>query len=84
MPTALRHFLNQEEPPMTGHKSRYFIDERQHTLAVYTVIGIKLRGQPNTSHVADRSRVENGYITEIEGMVFSQAGTADGSSGWPD
>jgi hypothetical protein len=81
---ALRHFLNKEEPPMTGHKSHYFVDERQHTVVVYTVIGITAGGQPVTSHVADRLRVENGYITEIEGFVFGEPGTAHGGSGWPD
>ena len=87
----LRHFLDHEEPPMAFHRSRYFVDRDQGTVVVYTTILItgdrKGGTQQVTSRVADRIRIENGYIVEIEGMVF---GESDSSAPywarpmWPD
>jgi hypothetical protein len=90
--TALRHYLDHEEPPMAGHQSRYFVDEHQHTVLVYTTINItgnanggagKDGGSPAISRVADRIKVEGGYITEIEGLVFGEPGS-DGRPLWPN
>lgn len=87
----LRHFLDHEEPPMAFHRSRYFVDRDQDTVVVYTTILItgdrKGGAQQITSRVADRIRVAQGYIVEIEGMVF---GETDSSAPywakpmWPD
>lgn len=87
----LRHFLDHEEPPMAFHKSRYFVDPDQNTVVVFTTLLItgdrKGGTQQITSRVADRLRVENGYIVEIEGMVFGETDTKAAywaKSMWPD
>ena len=35
-------------------------------------------------HLAERFRITHGLISEIEALYYTQAGTADGTSGWPD
>lgn len=87
----LRHFLDHEEPPMAFHKSRYFVDTDEKTVVVYTTVLItgdrKGGKQQITSRVADRIRVENGYIVEIEGMVFGETDSTQpywAKPMWPD
>lgn len=76
---------------MAFHKSRYFVDPDQNTVVVFTTLLItgdrKGGTQQITSRVADRLRVENGYIVEIEGMVFGETDTKAAywaKSMWPD
>jgi hypothetical protein len=94
---TLRAGLNRE-PPMLGYaNTRFTVDEKTHQLVYFTLLslstdagraavpgpGEKPQG-PVTVHVAERFKIEHGLISEIEALFYTQAGTADGTSGWPD
>ena len=95
--TELRARLDRE-PPMLGYaNTRFTVDEKTHQLVYFTLLrlatdesrpavpgpGEKPQG-PVTVHVAERFKIEHGLISEIEALFYTQAGTADGTSGWPD
>jgi hypothetical protein len=78
-------------PPMLGYRNtRFVVDEKNHQLVYFTLLrldnaaAIGKPGTPVTVHLAERFKVEHGLITEIEAIFWSQTGTADGESGWPD
>ena len=83
---------------MLGYASFRFIVDRQTppSWSIYTLLrlatdesqpapppGVKPL-PPVTVHLAERFKVEHGLIEEIEALFYTQAGTADGASGWPD
>jgi hypothetical protein len=92
----LRAKLNTE-PPMLGYANTRFITDLQtHQVVYFTLLRLATDESqpapppgakplpPVTVHLAERFKVEHGLITEIEAIYFSQSGTADGTSGWPD
>jgi hypothetical protein len=85
---ALRAAL-QKMPPMLGYRNTRFVtDEKTHQLVYFTLLqlenGFGKPGSPVTVHLAERFRVDQGLITEIEALFYPQSGTSDGESGWPD
>ena len=87
------------QPDMAGHaNTRYFVDEETNNVVAYSLLripgtkadakrqslGDRLPAKPSTVHLAERFKVENGLITEIEAIFTIQADTMDGESGWPD
>lgn len=96
--TVLRAALGRM-PPMLGYSNtRFVIDEKTHQLVYFTLLHLDnepgdlknpavpgtARQGPVTVHLAERFKIEHGLITEIEAIFYSQAGTSDGQSGWPD
>lgn len=94
--TELRARLDKE-PPMLGYaNTRFTVDEKTHQLVYFTLLRLATDESqpapppgakplpPVTVHVAERFKVEHGLISEIEALFYTQAGTADGPSGWPD
>ena len=87
------------QPDMTEHgNTRYFVDEATNNVIAYTLLRIPgtkagpnrksyldgQEGNPSTVHLAERFKVEKGYITEIEALFSIEAGTDQGTSNWPD
>ena len=87
------------QPDMTSHgNTRFFVDEKTNNVIAYTLLRIpgtkadpnrktyadKLPPQPSTVHLAERFKVVNGLITEIEALFTIENGTMDGTSNWPD
>ena len=86
-----------KEPPMLGYtNTRFIIDREKHQLVYFTLLRLAVDASRQTSapgspppgpvtvHLAERFRIEHGLITEIEALFHTQAGTAVGTSGWPD
>lgn len=76
-------------PPMLGYRNtRFVVDEESRQLVYFTLLRLdSARGKPGapvTVHLAERFRIERGLITEIEAIFWTQTGTPDGASGWPD
>jgi len=94
---ALLRAKLDKEPPMLGYaNTRFIVDRQTHQVVYYTLLrlatdesqpapppGVKPL-PPVTVHLAERFKVEHGLIEEIEALFYTQAGTADGPSGWPD
>jgi hypothetical protein len=94
---ALLRAKLDKEPPMLGYaNTRFIVDRQTHQLVYYTLLrlatdesqpppppGVKPL-PPVTVHLAERFKIEHGLIEEIEALFYTQAGTADGASGWPD
>jgi hypothetical protein len=94
---ALLRAKLDKEPPMLGYaNTRFTVDRQTHQVVYYTLLrlatdesqpapppGVKPL-PPVTVHLAERFRVEHGLIEEIEALFYTQSGTADGASGWPD
>ena len=86
------------EPDMKGHaNTRFFVDEKQHQVVYFTLLRLaasdsleapgrypRASKDAHTIHLAERLRIEKGLITEIEAIFYIQAGTGEGTSGWPD
>ena len=87
------------QPDMDGHvNTRYFVDESTNNVVAFTLLRVTGRQEdpdrptfrgpgerdPFTVHLAERFKVENGLITEIEAIFYSEQGTMDGTSSWPD
>ena len=86
-----------KEPDMLPHRNtRYFVDRENGTVIAFTLFpifatnkdpnrpGYSMNGQPATTHLAERFRVEKGVITEVEAIHLNDVGTMDATSGWPD
>lgn len=82
---------------MLAHRNtRYFVDRENSTVIAFTLFpifatnkdanrpGYSMNGQPATTHLAERFRVEKGVITEVEAIHLNDTGTMDATSGWPD
>jgi hypothetical protein len=87
------------QPDMIEHgNTRYFVDEETNNVVAYTLLRIPgtkadpnrksyldgQEGNPSTVHLAERFKVEKGYITEIEALFSIKSGTDQGTSNWPD
>lgn len=87
------------QPDMTEHdNTRFFVDKETGNVIAYTLLRIPgTKADPNrktysdglevktsTVHLAERFKIENGLITEIEALFTIESGTADGVSNWPD
>jgi hypothetical protein len=88
----LRANLNRE-PPISGHRNtRYVVDRQQATVIAFTILPVPPREasstaggtKGNTTHLVERYTMVDGLITEIEGLFFTEEGTMEGSSNWPD
>ncbi len=86
-----------KEPPMLGHaNTRFVTDLETHQVVYFTLLRLatdESRPAPSpgakplppvTVHLAERFKVEHGLIEEIEAIYYSQSGTSEGTSGWPD
>jgi hypothetical protein len=86
-----------KEPPMLGYaNTRFVTDLHTHQVVYFTLLRLATDESqpapppgakplpPVTVHLAERFKVEHGLIEEIEAIYYSQNGTADGTSGWPD
>jgi hypothetical protein len=94
---ALLRAKLDKEPPMLGYgNTRFVADLETHQVVYFTLLRLATDESqsapppgakplpPVTVHLAERFRVEHGLIKEIEAIYFSQSGTAEGTSGWPD
>ena len=86
-----------KEPDMLPHKNtRWFVDREQDTAIAFTLFVVQpanadpkrpaynSNGKGATTHLAERFRIQNGVIAEIEAVHTSEYGKMDGTSGWPD
>jgi len=86
-----------KEPPMLGYaNTRFVTDLENHQVVYFTLLRLVTDESqpapppgakplpPVTVHLAERFKVEHGLIEEIEAIYYSQSGTSDGASGWPD
>jgi hypothetical protein len=86
-----------KEPPILGYaNTRFTVDEKTHQVVYFTLLRLAAdESQPTpppgvkplppvTVHLAERFKVEHGLIEEIEALYYTQAGTSEGTSGWPD
>lgn len=86
-----------KEPDMLPHQNtRWFVDRAQNTVIAYTLFIVQptnadprrpaysSNGKGATTHLAERFRIQNGVIAEIEAVHTSEYGKMDGVSGWPD
>jgi hypothetical protein len=93
---VLRAALDKE-PPMLGYaNTRFTVDQQTHQVVYFTLLRLATDESqpapppgakplpPVTVHLAERFKVEHGLIEEVEALYYSQSGTADGTSGWPD
>lgn len=80
---ALRRSIARER--LTGRRNmRLLVDEAKRTVFAFWLTGTSLPDTPS-SHVAERIKVENGLITEIEVFwVQDKKSLAEATSGWPD
>jgi hypothetical protein len=87
----------EKEPDMLPHKNtRWFVDRDQDTAIAFTLLIVQptnadskrpaysSNGKGATTHLAERFRIQNGVIAEIEAVHTSEYGRMDGQSGWPD
>lgn len=93
---AMRRSMNMEPDMLTDRNTRYFVDEAQSTVIFFTLLPVKganadqkretyTRKRPGknvTVHLVERFKVENGLITEIEGITYAEYDTLEGESGW--
>ena len=93
---VLRAALDRE-PPMLGYaNTRFVTDLETHQVVYFTLLRLATDESqpapppgakplpPVTVHLAERFKVEHGLIREIEAIYYSQSGTSEGPSGWPD
>jgi len=93
---VLRATLDRE-PPMLGYaNTRFVTDLDTHQVVYFTLLRLATDESqpapppgakplpPVTVHLAERFKVEHGLIREIEAIYYSQSGTSEGPSGWPD
>jgi len=93
---VLRATLDRE-PPMLGYaNTRFVTDLDTHQVVYFTLLRLATDESqpapppgakplpPVTVHLAERFKVEHGLIEEIEAVYYSQSGTSEGPSGWPD
>ena len=80
--------IRQSLTPPTGDEVnidlrdiRWFVDKPNHEAVAFYLLDIGKTVPPATVHLTERFKVENGLITEIEG-IFSVGGANEGS-GWP-
>lgn len=86
-----------KEPDMLPHKNtRWFVDREQNTAIAFTLFIVQptnadpkrpaysSNGKGATTRLAERFRIQQGVITEIEAVHTSEYGKMDGTSGWPD
>ena len=86
-----------KEPDMLPHKNtRWFVDREQNAAIAFTLFIVQptnadpqrpaysSNGKGATTHLAERFRIQDGVITEIEAVHTSEYGKMDGTSGWPD
>ena len=84
-------------PPMLGYTdTRSIVDEGKKQVVYFTLLRLEIgkpqpmlseggklsQAGPVTVHLAERFRVEQGLIKEIEAIFYNQAGTSEGASGW--
>jgi hypothetical protein len=94
---ALLRARLDKEPPMLGYaNTRFVTDLETHQVVYFTLLRLATDESqpapppggkplpPVTVHLAERFKVEHGLIREIEAIYYSQSGTSEGASGWPD
>lgn len=87
------------QPDMAGHvNTRFFVEESSHNVIAFTLLRVTGRKadpdrqtfsnvaerDPFTVHLAERFKVEQGLITEIEAIFYREQGTMNGLSNWAD
>ena len=92
---TMRSVLDKE-PDMSLGETRWFVDEAQHTVIGFTLLHLTgqnadpdrpthpTSGKPTTVHLAERFKVVDGLIHEVEAIFYIDLGEATGSSGWAD
>ena len=92
---TMRSVLDKE-PDLTLGATRWFVDESQSTVVGFTLLHLPghnadpdrpthpTSGKPTTVHLAERFKVIDGLIHEVEAIFAIEIGTALGGSGWPD
>jgi hypothetical protein len=91
---AVRKAIDGAPPIENYRNTRFVVDTEGHQITYFTLLGLKsvatgpntagANGGPITLHLAQRFTVRHGLIEEIESIDFSELGTMDGSSNWPD
>ncbi len=77
---SIRESLDRA-PHQTHLDHRYWVDEQAHM--VNALMLTSLQDRVSSIHVAERFKVENGLITEIEAVFYIDPTTRDGKTGWP-
>lgn len=84
------------EPDMKVAKARWFFDEAQQTVVGFTRLYVaernadpnreshKTTGGPSTVYLAERFKIVDGLIREVEGVFYAARGIPDGASIWDD
>ncbi len=84
------------QPDLTVSGTRWFVDESTHNVIGFTLL--RLAGgnadpdrpshatsdQSATTHLAERFKVVDGLIREVEAIFFIEFGNPKGTSGWGD
>lgn len=84
------------EPDMTVSRARWFVDESQNMVIGFTRLHVaernadpereayKTSGGPSTVHLAERFKVVDGLIREVEAIFYIARNTLNGTSVWDD
>lgn len=68
-------------PAQTHLDHRHWVDEKEKT--VVSLMLTTLHDQVATIHVAERFKIDQGLITEIEAVFYLDPTTRNGTTGWP-
>ncbi len=92
---TMRSVLDKE-PDMTVSGTRWFVDQSKNIAIGFTLLHVAERnadpdrpahetgGQASTVHLAERFKVVDGLIREVEAIFYIERGNAEGTSGWSD